>query len=329
MARGAEGKMKLESGELAMAALVADSFTEMFAGSAVQGCSLESLLPSHPALVQLPSAELEDRLPHKTAALSTVNNASILHIHVPCYSGLLHRYNLCSPPGASVRDVPVIGPGLANLYLNLLQTVNSSPPRADGDASIPGVHYQRRESPATDRFTTNYYFADGSYGSITCGNYTTVAGDHVNLVTGDYELANGQRGNIYQENSSDEPNTSALPMPTPFTSSGVGSAIPASEVGGQATYSSLPTPLLPPFTTTSATVGNGNNSTTGGIMPNTTGGTFAGSGTGASSASATGGPEITPPVTSNGGGHILHGERHRSLIGLAVLAAGIHHIAYR
>ena len=36
-------------------------------------------------------------------------------------------YRLCSPAGASTRDVPEIGPGLARLYLNLIQTVNPQP----------------------------------------------------------------------------------------------------------------------------------------------------------------------------------------------------------
>ena len=36
-------------------------------------------------------------------------------------------YFLCSPSGASFRDVPEIGPGLARLYVNLVETVNPQP----------------------------------------------------------------------------------------------------------------------------------------------------------------------------------------------------------
>ncbi|OCT49071.1 hypothetical protein CLCR_05023 [Cladophialophora carrionii] len=105
---------------------------------------------------------------------------------------------------------------------------------------------------AKDKFTTDYYLQDGSYGSIISGNYTTPDGGQANLITGNYRLANGQRGNIYQD-SLDEPNTASLPIPTPWTSSGVGSAIPASQVGSQAFTNTSATPSLPSLTTTSVT----------------------------------------------------------------------------
>lgn len=82
-----------------------------------------------------------------------------------------------------------------------------------------------------DRFTTNFFFADGAYGSITTGSYTTPVGDHANLITGNYELANGQMGNMYQGQSTAEANTRTLAIPTPWTSTGIGTAIPASIVG--------------------------------------------------------------------------------------------------
>jgi hypothetical protein len=40
-------------------------------------------------------------------------------------------YYLCAPQGASSRDVPEIGPGLARLYLNLVETVNPQPAPAN------------------------------------------------------------------------------------------------------------------------------------------------------------------------------------------------------
>jgi hypothetical protein len=36
-------------------------------------------------------------------------------------------YHLCSPAGASFRDIPEVGPGLAKLYLNLIATINPQP----------------------------------------------------------------------------------------------------------------------------------------------------------------------------------------------------------
>ena len=46
-------------------------------------------------------------------------------------------YTACDPDGASLRDVPVPGPDLARLYLEMLYTVKSAPPsneQADGPA---------------------------------------------------------------------------------------------------------------------------------------------------------------------------------------------------
>ncbi|KIY03438.1 uncharacterized protein Z520_00129 [Fonsecaea multimorphosa CBS 102226] len=188
-----------------------------------------------------------------------------------CGSG----YDLCSPGGASTRDVPEIGPGLARLYLNLIQTVDPQPAPVHvmpSDSEIAPAH-RARQTPGSlccaettqcllvlsynvpvcwDKFTTNYYLPDGSYGSITSGNYTTPNGDWANLITGNYRLANGQTGNIYQGDTLEEPNTSTLLMPTPWTSKGVGSAIPASEVGAQPTSNFSSMAPLPTLTTGSA-----------------------------------------------------------------------------
>lgn len=145
---------------------------------------------------------------------------------------------------------------------------------------------------AQDRFTTNYYLPDGSYGSITSGNYTTIAGDHANLITGIYQLANGNTGNIYEGDTIDEPNTSTLPLPTPFTSKGVGSAIPATAVG------TSPMPPWPALTFSTVPGSNAGNMTTPG-----------GSTARTPSAINTGGtlPEITPPVTNGATGYVRRG----------------------
>lgn len=54
----------------------------------------------------------------------------------------------------------------------------------------------------------------------------------VNLITGVFNDDNGNTGNIYKQDPTAIPNTFTLPMPIPYTSKGVGTAIPASELGG-------------------------------------------------------------------------------------------------
>jgi hypothetical protein len=86
-----------------------------------------------------------------------------------------------------------------------------------------------------DRFTTNYFLPDGSYGTVVGGEYTSAAGDVANLETGDYTLIGGQTGNIYSNNPAAKPNLVTLPLPSQFTAAGVGTAIPASALGGKIT----------------------------------------------------------------------------------------------
>ncbi|KIW10493.1 hypothetical protein PV08_11457 [Exophiala spinifera] len=170
-------------------------------------------------------------------------------------------YTLCAPNGASSKDIPPVGPGLASLYLNLLETIDALGNTDQASDSPAPQEPARRASqmPLTlccaattqcllvtgyhtpccwDRFTTNFFFADGAYGSITTGNYTTPEGDHANLITGNYELANGNMGNMYQRQTTSEANTRTLATPTPWTSTGIGPAIPASLVGSYLSLSS-------------------------------------------------------------------------------------------
>ena len=70
---------------------------------------------------------------------------------------------------------------------------------------------------------------DGSYGNIASGIYDFASGK-MNLVTGNFTVySSGQNGDLY--GAGEAPNTSTLPVPTPWTSTGAGVAIPASEVG--------------------------------------------------------------------------------------------------
>ncbi|KAI1629895.1 hypothetical protein EDD37DRAFT_74389 [Exophiala viscosa] len=249
------------------------------------------------------------------------------HVHL-CMGTLESRqscssdYALCSPQGASIRDIPPIGPGLARLYLNLIETVNPQPAQTNGSSTAASAH-EARQGVATlccasntlcilvlsynipccwDHFTTNYYFVDGSYGSVTTGNYTTPAGDHANLITGEYELANGQMGNIYQGDTGAEPNTSSLALPTPFTSTGVGSAIPASAVGSPLTITSYTSSMLA-LTPPSATSGLSSSDVSSSMVNVTTSMESAPVGTESSQSSVTTvsptQSQITPPMRND------------------------------
>jgi hypothetical protein len=101
-----------------------------------------------------------------------------------------------------------------------------------------------------DHYTTDYFLPDGSYGSASNGSYTTPNGDTANLVTGEYHMKDGTSGNIYTESPADQPDTSEMTLPTPYTSSGIDPAIPASMLGAQT--STGPVTASTPATTTSS-----------------------------------------------------------------------------
>lgn len=155
-------------------------------------------------------------------------------------------YALCSPAGATSFDTPQLG---SPEFLSLFADIVSS--------SLPSSSVSRRQILDTraqsslccnaqlsclvasnlaipfcyDRFTTNYYLPDASFGTVVGGAYTSSSGDTANLETGDFKFANGTTGNIYASNEALKPNTATLPMPSQFTGSGVGSAIAASTLG--------------------------------------------------------------------------------------------------
>ncbi|GBF62458.1 hypothetical protein TMEN_5003 [Trichophyton mentagrophytes] len=85
-----------------------------------------------------------------------------------------------------------------------------------------------------DPFTTNFFFKDGSHGNAVSGEYQTGDGGRVNLIQGNFTQPDGTQGNIYSGKDS-APNTSTLPVPTPYTSAGVGSPIPGNKLGNAAT----------------------------------------------------------------------------------------------
>ena len=105
-----------------------------------------------------------------------------------------------------------------------------------------------------DRFTTDFFLPDGSYGSIAAGNFTSASGDTANLITGVYRTSGGKTGNLYSAPSL-QPDTAALPIPTPWTSKGVGTAIPASQLGGLITYTTtVPGGTVAPSTVVAQTI---------------------------------------------------------------------------
>ncbi|KAH6673373.1 hypothetical protein B0J14DRAFT_430731, partial [Halenospora varia] len=158
-------------------------------------------------------------------------------------------FTLCSPKGATSTSAPQIGSSdFANLFNNLL---SSSLPSSKRDV-LPERDLSERATASLccvtslscltlanmalpfcyDRFTTNFLLPDGSYGTVATGSYTSSGGDTANLETGNYTLTNGQTGNIYSSNAAAKPNTATIVLPSQYTASGVGSAIPATALGG-------------------------------------------------------------------------------------------------
>lgn len=149
----------------------------------------------------------------------------------------------CQPSGATGNNPPAVGSDLSSLYTDVLNSVKgisfntkrSLTPRADSGfccvASLNCVNVQSLNIPMCyDKFTTNFKFPDGSYGSLTTGEYNS-NGQTINLLTGNYS-----GGNIYSAAPQDKPNTATLSVPPQYTGTGVGGAIPASELGSVVVY---------------------------------------------------------------------------------------------
>lgn len=83
-----------------------------------------------------------------------------------------------------------------------------------------------------DRFTTNYFLPDSSFGTLSSGAYTSSSGSTANFQTGNFTLKDGTTGNIYPAGSAEKSSVATLSLPPQFTGIGVGSAIPASALGG-------------------------------------------------------------------------------------------------
>ncbi|KAL2060804.1 hypothetical protein VTL71DRAFT_8856 [Oculimacula yallundae] len=170
-------------------------------------------------------------------------------------------YSICTPPGATSISTPQINtPEFPNLYTNIL------------DSSLPRLKLKRSEPSAGtaslccnallscllmanvnipfcyDKFTTNFFLPDGSYGTLVGGAYKSSKGDTANLTSGEYVLVNGEKGNIYSTGTP----TATLPLPSQFTGTGIGSAIPASSLGREITITYTTT--IPGITKAAVTI---------------------------------------------------------------------------
>lgn len=187
----------------------------------------------------------------------------------------------CNPQGSTGTNPPAVGQDLKSLYIDLLGSVKNIHFRKRWADSIQAraafccretldcVKVNNLNVPICyDKFTTNYAFADGSWGSLTTGEYNAKDGSKANLFTGEYTKAGGEKGNVYASEPAAKPNTATLSIPPQWTGTGVGSAIPATELA------SIITAATTSPVTSAATTG----------------------------ASATGAQNVAPPSTSSRGG---------------------------
>jgi hypothetical protein len=70
---------------------------------------------------------------------------------------------------------------------------------------------------------------------LTTGEYHETDGGKANLISGDFAKAGAESGNIYDLNPAAKPNTATLSIPPQWTGTGVGSAIPPTEIASVVT----------------------------------------------------------------------------------------------
>ncbi|KAI9863737.1 MAG: hypothetical protein M1824_006334 [Vezdaea acicularis] len=186
-------------------------------------------------------------------------------------------YTACKPSGAKSTSSPPVGSALSSLFVDLLDSIQGVPNpskrkrEVDDIARVLGTRdisspiccapttlcllLQEFDVPfCYDRFTTNYFLPDGSYGSIDTGLYTGSDGSNANLIDGSYTLKDGVTGNVYKDASISALNIATLTLPKPFTGTGIGSAIPANELGSLETYTTTIPATTMPGSTIPATV---------------------------------------------------------------------------
>ncbi|KAF2134563.1 hypothetical protein P153DRAFT_352544 [Dothidotthia symphoricarpi CBS 119687] len=185
--------------------------------------------------------------------------------------------NLCQPEGATGTNPPAVGSDLSSLYNEVLASVQGISFRKRSTESLQVrqtegfccrqtldcVNVQSVNIPMCyDKFTTNFAFSDGSYGSLTTGDYTS-SGSSANLLSGEYTSSSGEKGNIYANAPQAKPNTATMSKPPQFTGTGVGGALPASELGSVIIY----TTTIPAVTLTAAAIRAGTTVTEATTIP--------------------------------------------------------------
>lgn len=63
---------------------------------------------------------------------------SFYFVHIVTSQGCDANYESCSPPGASDRDLPAMGPDLGRLYLDLIQMLQTTPQAPIPSSAING-----------------------------------------------------------------------------------------------------------------------------------------------------------------------------------------------
>ncbi|KAI9892734.1 MAG: hypothetical protein M1814_001154 [Vezdaea aestivalis] len=187
-------------------------------------------------------------------------------------------YMACNPAGAVDTKTPLVGGSLSTLYTDILTTISGvknpvkgkrddlqeiarrlntralARPVCCAETTMCLLLHQFNVPVCYDRFTTNFFLPDGSYGSVITGSFTDSAGGSANLLDGSYKAKDGKQGNLYSDASTTPPNTGTLTLPTPYTAAGVGSAIAASNLGYRVTVTvTIPgTTIEPSVATTTA-----------------------------------------------------------------------------
>ncbi|KAF2267398.1 hypothetical protein CC78DRAFT_76519 [Lojkania enalia] len=184
----------------------------------------------------------------------------------------------CNPSGATGTNPPAVGDDLTSVYVDLLDSVkdinfrkrweDSSLAKRDETfccrQNLDCVNVLNLNIPMCyDKFTTQYAFADGSWGSLTTGEYISEDGSKANLLTGEYTKSNGETGDIYSADPAEKPNTATLSIPPQWTAEGVGSAVPATEIASyvDATPTAPATTAAPTDSQATNDAGNAQNST--------------------------------------------------------------------
>ncbi|KAI9811055.1 MAG: hypothetical protein M1827_005637 [Pycnora praestabilis] len=207
------------------------------------------------------------------------------------------NYQQCNPSGVKSDVTPEVGSGLSSLYVDVLDSISGVKRKRDLEQTSDLLEVRATPKPLCcndgtlclllqdlaipfcyDNYTTNFFLPDGSTGNVVSGSYNSADGSQANLLSGNYTFSNGTSGNIYASDEGAMPNTATLTLPTPYTSAGVGSAIPATALGAGATYTTIIpgttiSPTTVPGETESALVNSGTTIPATTLLPTTVQGT--------------------------------------------------------